>query len=275
MAQYTLDSLKDLWVKAGGNPQYASQAAQLAYTRSGGNSSASGGLWGIDTTSTDVLSSARKAVTASGNGAGFLTDTTDPFQFGAVTAGEITPGDPIGNWVSDLLGVDLAWTVIRYAAIALAGWVLMFAGLSLMFFSSRTIKNVLGAAVSTVGGGVGFGLGANVTTRETGRSSQTGLPSGRGRKGPGGEGGGGDGAPLPPSPPPTGPIPSAGSISPAPRARRALFETMEMPPVTPVSEGGTVRGPIRRQRIKQPISERGGLFRNPRVSEGGRHRADT
>lgn len=272
MSQYTFDAIKDLWISAGGNPQFADAAARQAFIKSAGNSSVPGGLWGDNATAfTSDLDSARNAIAASNNGRSFATGD-DP-RIGAATGAASGSGRDAGP-IFDLFGVGVLSDVVKYGAIMVAGWVLMIVGVTLMFFGSRPIKQLIGAAFGSAVGGVGFGLGANVTT-----GGQTGLP---GSSGPSGASSNG------PQPPPTGspvpgptlrPLPTGGNTrffgASEVRRRRGvqgLAVTQEMPKV---SEGAAaMHGP--RKRTASSVSERGGgLFGAPsEVRETGRHRAE-
>lgn len=273
MAILSADQLRATWINAGGNPQYADAAAKRALVVSGGNSEAPRGLWGVSSANTAPLDDARAAIAASNDGQGI--DTIGEAIAAAFDPVGTVAGlpDSAKRWVADLFGVDDLWIVIRFAAVTIAGWALIFVGLAIMIFGSRPVRaavtNVVGSAV----GGVGFGVGANVTTRQPRENVQgvPGLPAGRGRGGPDGATGGG---PVPTGPPP---VPPDRFFSPPAQPRgtqtTVLSTTRELPKV---SEANPVHAPMRRQRrqrIEQPIVESGRLFGPPRVAEGGRHRA--
>lgn len=179
MAVLSPDRIKQLWIDAGGNPQYADKAAALAMAASGGNpdyqkvnsdGTVDKGLWAINSTygkqaSTDPVENARAAVAVSSNGRDW-----EPWEWlrdklgdtWAEITGATREGQP-QSALADLLGIDNLPKFFWHALLVGGGAAWMVIGLLLLVFGSRRFGQATRFAVETVGGGLGFGVGARVS----------------------------------------------------------------------------------------------------------------
>lgn len=233
MATLSHDEIKELWIRAGGNPQQADKAAEIALAASGGDpnyvhrnpdGTVDRGLWAINSTygpqsTLDPLANARAAVAASKNGSDW------DFWEWLVDRVEWLRGakDGAKSVIADILGIDDGIKFFGYVLLILAGVSYMVFGVVLMILASRRLRRMAGFAAEIIGSGIGFGLGARVVDKVTdGKSTTTNgsgdAPSSNAPTSPGG------------SPSPTPPeLPSGPPDALPPVRRREDDPTLEFP----------------------------------------------
>lgn len=273
MAVLSPDRIKQLWIDAGGNPQQADNAAALAMAVSGGNpdyqkvnddGTVDRGLWGINSTygkqaSVDPLQNARAAVAVSSNGSDWdpwllQKWILDKIPWLGEKIAKTSPASPTSAF-AELLGIDnlpkFTWNVLML--IGGAAW--MIIGLILLVLGSRRFKAVGTFAAETIGGGVGFGVGARLSGGLEDKLF-----------------GGGD-SPVPPTgpgapAPPTGPAPQLpGGPRPRPRPALPAAPTQELPKVIQQSTGASARRRSYRVKVRQTVAS-GGTTHRPTSGAG-------
>lgn len=278
----TANQIKDLWIKAGGNPQQADKAVEIAmavsggdpnYVRANSDGTVDRGLWGINSTyghqsTTDPLANARAAVAASRDGSEWsmwssLSDRIAWLQGSQSTSSSV---------LSDIFGIDLSLKFIGYVAMMLvgAGWMAM--AVVLFVLSSKRFRRMAAFTAEVVGSGIGFGIGARATDAIIGdRSGANGEST----------------SPAPTSAPPSNtPAPPALPPGPpVPTSRRVDDPTLKLPfggdesPTVPLPTVSTTKPSSRRDDIlfdlafgRHSAGKATGLSRHDKPPYTGKHR---